>query len=274
MNLDLAALPVDVDALHRLVRDLAAQAVDDQSELVEARAEVERLRLIIQRLQRTQFGRRSERIDDDQLALGLEDLDADLAQAQVRDPASSLENVDRELASRHRSLHDHLPREEIALDIDQHARFAGGRNHSCPRRWLPRGLKLRYRCNASATALALTQGALMTTLFRSVGVFFFALCMAAPSAYGASQTIPVGGTGGGHFRILCPPRQVLVGFSMRLGSAMDAIGPICARMRKSGKTLRPSTVPAFTGGPGGDGQVVACPFNSFVHNLECLCRSL
>ncbi len=63
MNLDLTALPVDVDALHRLVRELAAQVADDDAELAAARAEVERLRLIIQRLQRTQFGRRSERLD-------------------------------------------------------------------------------------------------------------------------------------------------------------------------------------------------------------------
>lgn len=120
VNLDLAALPVDVDALHRLVRDLATQAADDQSELVQARAEVERLRLIIQRLQRTQFGRRSERIDDDQLALGLEDLDADLARAQVRQTPASLEEADREPTSRRQTLPDHLPREDVALDIDDH----------------------------------------------------------------------------------------------------------------------------------------------------------
>ena len=68
MNLDLAALPTDVDALHRLVRDLAAQAADERTELAQARAEVEHLRLIVQRLQRAQFGRRSERLDGDQLA--------------------------------------------------------------------------------------------------------------------------------------------------------------------------------------------------------------
>ena len=76
MNLDLTALPVDVDALHRLVRELAAQLADDDTQFAAARAEVERLRFIIQRLQRSQFGRRSERLDGDQLALGLEDLDA------------------------------------------------------------------------------------------------------------------------------------------------------------------------------------------------------
>ena len=87
MNLDLTALPVDVGALHRLVRELAAQVTDDNAKLAAARGEVERLRLIIQRLQRMQFGRRSERVDGDQLALSLEDLDTDLAQAQARHPA-------------------------------------------------------------------------------------------------------------------------------------------------------------------------------------------
>jgi hypothetical protein len=70
MEIDLTALPVDVDSLHQLVRELATQVADDDGKLATAQAEVERLRLIIQRFQRTQFGRRSERLDDDQLALG------------------------------------------------------------------------------------------------------------------------------------------------------------------------------------------------------------
>ena len=39
----------------------------------EANAEIERLNLIIKKLQRSQFGRRAERLDDDQLQLGLEE---------------------------------------------------------------------------------------------------------------------------------------------------------------------------------------------------------
>src|SRR5262249_20348982 len=58
--------------VHQLVRDFAAQVADDRSELAQAQAEIERLKLIIRRFQRAQFGRRSERIDGDQLALGLE----------------------------------------------------------------------------------------------------------------------------------------------------------------------------------------------------------
>ena len=63
MDIDLAALPSDIDTLHQLVRDLATQIADDQSELAQAQAEIERLKLIIRRFQRAQFGRRSERID-------------------------------------------------------------------------------------------------------------------------------------------------------------------------------------------------------------------
>jgi hypothetical protein len=43
MNIDLAALPDDVETLHALVRSLGAE----RASLTEARAEIERLRLVI-----------------------------------------------------------------------------------------------------------------------------------------------------------------------------------------------------------------------------------
>ena len=100
MDIDLAALPSDIDTLHQLVRDLATQIADDQSELAQAQAEIERLKLIIRRFQRAQFGRRSERIDGDQLALGLEDLDADVARLQARHPAALVHDVGSQPTSR------------------------------------------------------------------------------------------------------------------------------------------------------------------------------
>src|SRR3954454_17669001 len=48
-----------------------------------AQAEIEKLQLLIQRLQRGQFGRRSERLDPDQLQLGLEDLEQTVAAAEA-----------------------------------------------------------------------------------------------------------------------------------------------------------------------------------------------
>jgi transposase len=118
VDIDLAALPSDIDTLHQLVRDLAAQAADDQSELAQAQAEIERLKLIIRRFQRAQFGRRSERIDGDQLALGLEDLDADIARVRARHPAASAHDVGSQPTSYRQELPDHLLREDVAIDIE------------------------------------------------------------------------------------------------------------------------------------------------------------
>jgi Transposase C of IS166 homeodomain len=48
-----------------------------------ARAEIEKLRLLIRQLQRGRFGRRSEKLDPDQLQLGLEDLEQTVAAAEA-----------------------------------------------------------------------------------------------------------------------------------------------------------------------------------------------
>ena len=110
MQLDLDNLPADTPLLHQLVRDMAA--------VVESRdGEIERLQLIIKKLQRGQFGRRSERADEGQLALGLEDTETDLAQSETEQPAPADEPGDTKRRPRRKPLPDHLPREEVVLDI-------------------------------------------------------------------------------------------------------------------------------------------------------------
>ncbi len=81
MQIALDSLPTDTTMLQQLVRDMAA-ALD------EGQVEIDRLRLIIRQFQRTQFGRSAERLDPDQMALGLEELEADLAQAEARRAAA------------------------------------------------------------------------------------------------------------------------------------------------------------------------------------------
>jgi transposase len=108
MQLDLDNLPADTVLLHRLVRDMAA-AVESRDD------EIERLQAIIKKFQRAQFGRRSERIDPDQFALGLEDLDTDIAHVEASRPAPK--DVAKE-QPRRKPLPEHLPREEVLLDID------------------------------------------------------------------------------------------------------------------------------------------------------------
>jgi transposase len=108
MQLDLNNLPSDTALLHRLVREMAV-VVDSRD------GEIERLQLIIKKLQRAQFGRRSERLDADQLALALEDLDGDIARIRESRPAIATDAL--EARSPRKPLPDHLPREDVVLTI-------------------------------------------------------------------------------------------------------------------------------------------------------------
>ncbi len=114
MRFDLDDLPHDTATLHRLVRDMAA-SLDHRD------GEIARLGQIIKELQRMRFGRRSERLDPDQLALGLEDLDADVAAVEESRPARMKPSAGPR--PRRKALPEHLVREDVVHDV------AGG---ACP----------------------------------------------------------------------------------------------------------------------------------------------
>ena len=159
MRFDLANLPSDIDLLHHLVRDMAA--------VVETRDdEIERLQRLIKQLQRARFGRRSERLDPDQLALGLEDLDADIARTKAHHavPSANDPESDSRAASRRPTLPDHLPREDVRLDVESdECPGCGGRLHSIGEAtsemldWVPAQLRVlrirrpKYGCRACGT---------------------------------------------------------------------------------------------------------------------------
>lgn len=111
MRLDLANLPQDTALLQQLVRDLVAREEQHGSE-------VEKLRLIIRQLQRSQYGRRSERLDPDQLNLGLEDLDADIARAETRQAPLANEEPSEEAKRPRARFPEHLPRQEVTLTCE------------------------------------------------------------------------------------------------------------------------------------------------------------
>ena len=117
MNIDLAALPDDVETLQRLVRSLAAE----RTALTEAQAEIERLHLIIKKLQRNQFGRRAERLDDGQFQLGFEDLGADIGRVEATLPLAATKTPRSRLLIDRPRMPAHLPREEMQLDIGHQA---------------------------------------------------------------------------------------------------------------------------------------------------------
>jgi transposase len=115
MDIDLSALPDDVETLQHLVRSLAVE----RTSLSEANAEIERLHLIIKKLQRSQFGRRAERLDDDQLHLGFEDLEVELARTEARLPPIKAKAARPEMERP--SLPAHLPREDVRFDVESQA---------------------------------------------------------------------------------------------------------------------------------------------------------
>src|SRR3982751_6481506 len=76
-----------------------------RSEHEAAQAEIEKLRLLIRQLQRGRFGRRSEKLDPDQLQLGLEDLEQTAAAAEAaQEEVAARDGTPRPPRSRRRNL--------------------------------------------------------------------------------------------------------------------------------------------------------------------------
>ena len=148
MSLALDDLPRDPDRLLPMLQQMAdvvaqqnASLVSLQAEhdtvLVErdaAQAEVEKLRLLIRQLQRSRFGRRSERLDPDQLQLGLEDLEQTMAAAEAAQEEvaarSSTPRIPRVRRRNLGALPAHLPRLEVLIDVeDKSCPCCGGSLH-------------------------------------------------------------------------------------------------------------------------------------------------
>ena len=110
MTLALEDLPDDVASLKAL--------------LLAERAQSDRLRHLLAQLRRAHFGRKSEKIDADQLNLGLEDLETAVATEEAKlekyDTALKAANTRKRKANRGH-LPAHLPREEIVIEPDAKA---------------------------------------------------------------------------------------------------------------------------------------------------------
>ncbi|MEY9148699.1 transposase [Bradyrhizobium elkanii] len=157
MQLDLDNLPSDTALLHRLVRDIASVIAHRNSEIL-------RLQAIIKQLQRAQFGRRSERLDADQLALALEDLDIDLSAVEADQASLEAFAPTQKLQPKRKPLPDHLPREEVVLNVDsERCACCGGALHAIGESvsemldWVPAQLRVvrvcrpKYACRSCGT---------------------------------------------------------------------------------------------------------------------------
>jgi len=114
---DVDDIPTDPAALRAL---LIAERVQHEAEIVRIGSECDRLRAIIVALQRHRFGRRSERLDPDQLALALEDLEQSIAAAEAQEERVAPRAQSRPV--RHRKINrgelpTHLPRVEVVIDV-------------------------------------------------------------------------------------------------------------------------------------------------------------
>jgi len=120
------ALPTDIEALHALIRaerSALASVISARdaafAERDQLAARNAKLEYILAEIRRAHFGRKSERISDDQLALALEDLEAALAKDEAKDekadPALRLVRARKRRASRALKF-DHLPHEEVVIE--------------------------------------------------------------------------------------------------------------------------------------------------------------
>src|SRR3954468_6463877 len=148
MSLALDELPRDPDRLllmaQQMVEVIAQQNASivslqterdaAQSRYEAAQAEIEKLWFLIRQLQRGQFGRRSEKLDPDQLQLGLEDLEQTIAAVEAaQENAATRSDGSRPARQRWRNLRSlptHLPRIEVLVDIeDKSCPCCGGALH-------------------------------------------------------------------------------------------------------------------------------------------------
>src|SRR3954463_16159096 len=155
MSLALDDLPRDPDWLLQQLRQVAEVAATERSRNIAleierdtvmaerdavraerdaAQPEIEKLRLLIRQLQRGRFGRRSEKLDPDQLQLGLEDLEQAAAAAEAAQGEVAKGSPPRVPRVRRRNLGAlpaHLPRVEILVDVaDKTCPCCGGALHA------------------------------------------------------------------------------------------------------------------------------------------------
>jgi len=110
----------ELATLRRLIAERDAELAVLRARSAASEAEVEKLRLLIKQLQRAMYGRRSEKIDPDQLQLGLEDIEQSIAMAEAASEAAAAKppEGERRAATVRRNrgnLPKHLPREEIVI---------------------------------------------------------------------------------------------------------------------------------------------------------------
>src|SRR5467141_2180423 len=113
----------DLDSLRELVAQLATERDAALAEYKRVMEQNDRLRHLLQQLRRAQFGRKSERLDPEQLQLAIEDLETAVAAEDAeQDKTAPIEEAPKKKRKTNRgSLPAHLPRMHITLAPDSTA---------------------------------------------------------------------------------------------------------------------------------------------------------
>lgn len=111
-------LPTDLEALQALVTTARAERDAAVAERDQALSQNDRLRHLLRQLQRAQFGRRSEKLDRDQLLLAIEDIEQAVAGDEAADdkknPVAAQRRADKRRANRG-ALPAHLPHVDVTI---------------------------------------------------------------------------------------------------------------------------------------------------------------
>ena len=111
-------LPTDIEALQALIAAARAERDAAVAERDQALSQIDRLRHLLRQLQRAQFGRRSEKLDPEQLLLALEDIEQAVAGNEAaddkKDPAAARARGDKRRTNRG-ALPAHLPHVDVTI---------------------------------------------------------------------------------------------------------------------------------------------------------------
>ena len=111
-------LPADIDTLHALMVAACAERDAAIAERDRALSQIDRLRHLLRQLQRAHFGKRSEKLDPDQLLLTLEDIEQAIAESEAhddkKDAIAAKVRAEKRRANRG-ALPRHLPRVDVTI---------------------------------------------------------------------------------------------------------------------------------------------------------------
>jgi len=102
MQIDLTTLPEDSAVLQSMIRDVVTASMQHDAQLTELTVENDKLRVLIQKLLRHRFGRRSEQLSPDQLKLAIEDCEQEIAEREAAEDAAA---QSEEARQRRRAAH-------------------------------------------------------------------------------------------------------------------------------------------------------------------------